>query len=91
MANNGGAPPVGHEGINTDIVTLTRFFTEEQVKAPEATGDFTYVSPPLSALVPFSCRNHHKLTLFGFAGLVFSATLFSSLSSPLPTTSDGPL
>lgn len=43
MANNGGAPPVGHENINTDIVTLTRFFTEEQVKVPEATGDFTYV------------------------------------------------
>lgn len=38
MSNNG---PVGHENINTDIVTLTRFFTEEQVKVPEATGDFT--------------------------------------------------
>lgn len=36
---NGGA--VGQENINTDIVTLTRFFTEEQVKVPEATGDFT--------------------------------------------------
>jgi len=44
MANNGGAPPVGQENINTDIITLTRFFTEQQAKAPEATGDFTYVS-----------------------------------------------
>lgn len=45
MASNGnGAPPVGQENINTDIITLTRFLTEEQVKIPEATGDFTYVS-----------------------------------------------
>lgn len=44
MASNGnGAPPVGQENINTDIITLTRFLTEEQVKIPEATGDFTYV------------------------------------------------
>jgi len=46
MANNGGAPPVGQENINTDIITLTRFFTEQQAKAPEATGDFTYVFFP---------------------------------------------
>jgi fructose-1,6-bisphosphatase I len=37
---NGGA--VG-EAINTDIITLTRFLTEEQAKHKEATGDFTYV------------------------------------------------
>ncbi len=30
------------EKINTNIVTLTRFLTEEQVKVKEATGDFTY-------------------------------------------------
>jgi fructose-1,6-bisphosphatase I len=35
----GGA--VGTEKINTDIVTLTRFLTEEQTKHKEATGDFT--------------------------------------------------
>lgn len=35
------------ETINTNIVTLTRFLTEEQVKVKEATGDFTYV-PPLN-------------------------------------------
>lgn len=29
------------EAINTNIVTLTRFLTEEQVKVKEATGDFT--------------------------------------------------
>jgi len=32
------------EAINTDIITLTRFLTEEQSKLPEATGDFTYVT-----------------------------------------------
>jgi fructose-1,6-bisphosphatase I len=31
------------EKINTDIITLTRFLTEEQTKHKEATGDFTYV------------------------------------------------
>lgn len=29
------------EAINTDIITLTRFLTEEQSKIKEATGDFT--------------------------------------------------
>jgi fructose-1,6-bisphosphatase I len=29
------------EKINVDIVTLTRFLTEEQSKHKEATGDFT--------------------------------------------------
>jgi fructose-1,6-bisphosphatase I len=33
------------EKINTNIVTLTRFLTEEQAKHKEATGDFTYVHP----------------------------------------------
>jgi fructose-1,6-bisphosphatase I len=35
---------VGTESINVDIVTLTRFLTEEQTKHKEATGDFTYAS-----------------------------------------------
>lgn len=35
------------EAINTNIVTLTRFLTEEQAKHKEATGDFTYVLPSL--------------------------------------------
>ena len=45
MANNGNGNGdggvVGNESINTDIITLTRFLTEEQVKHKEATGDFT--------------------------------------------------
>lgn len=31
------------EKVNTNIVTLTRFLTEEQTKHKEASGDFTYV------------------------------------------------
>jgi fructose-1,6-bisphosphatase I len=47
MATSGsnGVAPVQNEKINTDIVTLTRFLTEEQAKHLEATGDFTYVLP----------------------------------------------
>jgi fructose-1,6-bisphosphatase I len=29
------------EQVNTNIITLTRFLTEEQTKHKEATGDFT--------------------------------------------------
>lgn len=35
------AGPAGDEAINYNIVTLTRFLTEEQAKVKEATGDFT--------------------------------------------------
>jgi fructose-1,6-bisphosphatase I len=42
MATNGDEPVTGQtEKINVDIVTLTRFLTEEQSKHKEATGDFT--------------------------------------------------
>jgi hypothetical protein len=42
MASNGNGENRG-EKVNTDIITLTRFLTEEQSKHKEATGDFTYV------------------------------------------------
>jgi fructose-1,6-bisphosphatase I len=32
------------EKINTEIVTLSRYLSEEQTKHKEATGDFTYVA-----------------------------------------------
>lgn len=42
MATNSDEIGTGQtEKINTDIVTLTRFLTEEQSKHKEATGDFT--------------------------------------------------
>jgi fructose-1,6-bisphosphatase I len=40
MATN-GSNQKNKESINTDIITLTRFLTEEQSKHKEATGDFT--------------------------------------------------
>jgi fructose-1,6-bisphosphatase I len=40
-ANANGESGFGSEVINTEIITLTRFLTEEQVKHKEATGDFT--------------------------------------------------
>lgn len=43
MASNGDMPPAETATVNTNIVTLTRFLTEEQTKFKEATGDFTYV------------------------------------------------
>lgn len=48
MSNNtyGEGGPAGTEKINTEIVTLSRFLSEEQVKHKEATGDFTYASLP---------------------------------------------
>lgn len=44
VSTNGSGQPET-EKVNTNIVTLTRFLTEEQVKHKEATGDFTYVPP----------------------------------------------
>lgn len=41
--NNMSEGPGGAEKINVDIVTLSRYLSEEQTKHKEATGDFTYV------------------------------------------------
>lgn len=38
-------PPITEEKVKYDIVTLTRFLTEEQTKHKEATGDFTHTLP----------------------------------------------
>lgn len=46
-----GTGGIQEEKINVDIVTLTRFLTEEQAKHKEATGDFTYAKPRLAARV----------------------------------------
>jgi hypothetical protein len=54
MAANGESPEM--EKVNTHIVTLTRFLTEEQTKHKEATGDFTYVYPFLTDPL----RSHHQ-------------------------------
>lgn len=46
MGENGNGQGVSVDSgteIQTDFITLTRFLTEQQVKSPHATGDFTYV------------------------------------------------
>ncbi|OJJ49454.1 hypothetical protein ASPZODRAFT_14170 [Penicilliopsis zonata CBS 506.65] len=71
MAANGSAPPVGHENINTDIVTLTRFLTEEQTKHPEATGDFTLLCHALQfsfKSIAYYIRRASLINLTGLAG-----------------------
>jgi fructose-1,6-bisphosphatase I len=41
MASSNGNVGPHMEKVNTKIITLTRFLTEEQAKHKEATGDFT--------------------------------------------------
>lgn len=85
MASSGANPSVQHEKINTEIVTLTRFLTEEQVKHKEATGDFTYVVSALLEGILFMAACSNILIPDS------SATPSSSPSNLLPTTSVAPL
>ncbi|KAK7183585.1 hypothetical protein DPSP01_010421 [Paraphaeosphaeria sporulosa] len=65
---NGGA--VG-EAINTDIITLTRFLTEEQAKHKEATGDFTLLCHALQFAfksISYYIRRSTLINLTGLAG-----------------------
>ncbi|CAI7672131.1 unnamed protein product [Penicillium discolor] len=65
------APPVGAENINTDIVTLSRFFTEEQIKYPEASGDFTLLCHALQfsfKSIAYYIRRASLINLTGLAG-----------------------
>jgi hypothetical protein len=84
MASNGAhgkgesVTGAGQEKINLDIITLTRFLTEEQSKHKEATGDFTSAKP-------FPPRGHTDTLPDS------SAMPSNSPSSPLPTTSAVPL
>ncbi|KAK3210430.1 hypothetical protein GRF29_44g2682449 [Pseudopithomyces chartarum] len=66
--SNGGA--VG-EAINTDIITLTRFLTEEQTKHKEATGDFTLLCHALQFAfksISYYIRRATLINLTGLAG-----------------------
>ncbi|KAL2798423.1 fructose-1,6-bisphosphatase class 1/Sedoheputulose-1,7-bisphosphatase [Aspergillus insuetus] len=69
--NNGGA--VGNENINTDIVTLTRFLTEEQTKVPEATGDFTLLCHSLQFSFKSIAYYIRRATLINLTGLAGSS------------------
>ncbi|KAI9693405.1 MAG: Fructose-1,6-bisphosphatase, partial [Bogoriella megaspora] len=74
MATNGTgdeAGPVGAEKINTEIVTLTRFLTEEQTKHKEATGDFTLLCHALQFAfksIAYYIRRASLINLSGLAG-----------------------
>ncbi|KAF2137636.1 uncharacterized protein K452DRAFT_278298 [Aplosporella prunicola CBS 121167] len=68
---SGNAGPVGQEKINTDIVTLTRFLTEEQAKVKEATGDFTLLCHALQFAfknIAYYIRRASLINLGGLAG-----------------------
>ncbi|CAI7568561.1 unnamed protein product [Penicillium manginii] len=68
-ANN--TSPVGNENINTDIVTLSRFFTEEQTKYPDASGDFTLLCHALQfsfKSIAYYIRRASLINLTGLAG-----------------------
>ncbi|KAK8098008.1 uncharacterized protein PG998_013494 [Apiospora kogelbergensis] len=67
--SNGEMPPSESASINTDIVTLTRFLTEEQLKVKEATGDFTLLCHALQ--FSFKSISHYirRATLVNLTGL----------------------
>ncbi|KAK3675978.1 Fructose-1,6-bisphosphatase [Recurvomyces mirabilis] len=67
--SEGGA--VGSEKINVDIMTLTRFLTEEQTKHKEATGDFTLLCHALQfsfKQIAYYIRRASLINLGGLAG-----------------------
>jgi len=73
---NGGGPGqagVGRESINTDIVTLTRFLTEEQAKHKEATGDFTLLCHALQFSFKSIAYYIRRATLINLTGLAGSS------------------
>ncbi|KAI0017940.1 inositol phosphatase [Xylariomycetidae sp. FL0641] len=64
-------PPAETASVNTDIVTLTRFLTEEQTKHPEATGDFTLLCHALGFAfksISYYIRRATLVNLTGLAG-----------------------
>ncbi|PVH89879.1 FBPase-domain-containing protein [Cadophora sp. DSE1049] len=70
MATNG---PVQEEKINTDIITLTRFLTEEQSKHKEATGDFTLLCHALQFSFKSIAYYIRRATLINLTGLAGSS------------------
>ncbi|CAK1365273.1 hypothetical protein CKM354_000822600 [Cercospora kikuchii] len=65
----GGA--VGGESINTEIVTLSRYLSEEQSKHKEATGDFTLLCHALQfsfKSIAYYIRRASLINLSGLAG-----------------------
>lgn len=77
MATNGtngnGESGLGHEEIKYDIITLTRHLTEEQVKHPEATGDFTLLCHALQFSFKSIAYYIRRATLINLTGLAGSS------------------
>ncbi|KAF3006529.1 Fructose-1,6-bisphosphatase [Curvularia kusanoi] len=70
MASNGnGQQQNKQEAINTDIITLTRFLTEEQSKHKEATGDFTLLCHALQFAFKSIAYYIRRATLVNLTGL----------------------
>lgn len=70
-STSNGGPEV--EAVNTDIVTLTRFLTEEQVKVKEATGDFTLLCHALQFSFKSIAYYIRRATLVNLTGLAGSS------------------
>ncbi|KAK4502261.1 hypothetical protein PRZ48_005686 [Zasmidium cellare] len=71
MAYNGEGGAVGKETINTEIITLSRYLSEEQAKHPEATGDFTLLCHALQfsfKSIAYYIRRASLINLSGLAG-----------------------
>lgn len=71
QVQNGGSSEA--ETINTNIVTLTRFLTEEQVKIKEATGDFTLLCHALQFSFKSIAYYIRRATLVNLTGLAGSS------------------
>ncbi|RMD41767.1 hypothetical protein DV735_g3379, partial [Chaetothyriales sp. CBS 134920] len=63
----------GSEKIQTDIITLTRFITEQQLKHKEATGDFTLLCQTLQFSFKSIAYYIRKATLINLTGLAGSS------------------
>ncbi|KAF2841964.1 fructose-1,6-bisphosphatase [Patellaria atrata CBS 101060] len=70
---NGSGVGVGTENINTEIITLTRFLTEEQTKHREATGDFTLLCHALQFAFKSIAYYIRRATLINLTGLAGSS------------------
>uniref|UniRef100_A0A0D6R9H5 fructose-bisphosphatase n=1 Tax=Araucaria cunninghamii TaxID=56994 RepID=A0A0D6R9H5_ARACU len=74
MSTNGnGNGTSGGEKIVTDIITLSRFITEEQTKHKEATGDFTLLCQALQFSFKSIAYYIRRATLINLTGLAGSS------------------